>query len=121
MSVTTRSINHLTAHEKEPRLPIRDPTKVANTLRGKQFEMEAPSVRRMRGHKLSPTCVVLSSDDTTAFSGSKDNSLLRWDVETGKRTTMLPQWKRAARGSVPQVKEHSKEVSRVEFQAPRVA
>ena len=65
----------------------------------------------MRGHKLTPTCVVLSPDDTTAFSGSKDNSILRWDVETGKRVTMLPHWRKLPGGKVPAVKAHSKEVS----------
>lgn len=43
-------------------------------------------VRAMRGHKLSVTCVAVSSDDRTAFSGAKDCSIIRWDVETGKRT-----------------------------------
>lgn len=65
----------------------------------------------MRGHKLTPTCVVLSPDDTTAFSGSKDNSILRWDVETGKRVTMLPHWRKLPGGKTPAVKAHSKEVS----------
>lgn len=64
----------------------------------------------MRGHKLTPTCVVLSPDDTTAFSGSKDNSILRWDVETGKRVTMLPHWRKLPGRKVPTVKAHSKEV-----------
>eukprot|EP00904_Undaria_pinnatifida_P005902 jgi/Undpi1/2441/HiC_scaffold_13.g05822.m1 len=81
---------------------------VARGLAGKT--MPASSVRRMRGHKLTPTCVVLSPDDTTAFSGSKDNSILRWDVETGKRVTMLPHWRKLPGGKVPAVKAHSKEV-----------
>lgn len=65
----------------------------------------------MRGHKLTPTCVVLSPDDTTAYSGSKDNSVVRWDVETGKRVAMLPRWCKLPGGKVPTVKAHSKEVS----------
>lgn len=73
--------------------------------------MSPTAVRHMRGHKLSPTCVVLSPDDTTAFSGSKDNSIIRWDVETGKRVTMLPHWRKLPGGKVPSVKAHSKEVS----------
>jgi len=41
--------------------------------------------RRHRGHKLSITCVALSKDDQTLFSGSKDCTLIQWDVETGKK------------------------------------
>lgn len=85
------------------------PLQVAKGLQGQQIA--ASAVRHMRGHKLSPTCVVLSPDDTTAFSGSKDNSILRWDVETGKRIAMLPHWRKLPGGKVPAVKAHSKEVS----------
>eukprot|EP00903_Cladosiphon_okamuranus_P013170 g12283.t1 len=81
---------------------------VAKGLQGQQIA--ASAIRRMRGHKLTPTCVVLSPDDSTAFSGSKDNSILRWDVETGKRTTMLPRWRKLPGGKTPAVKAHSKEV-----------
>ena len=35
------------------------------------------------------TCVALSADDASAFSGSKDCSIIRWDVETGKLLQML--------------------------------
>eukprot|EP00752_Nemacystus_decipiens_P007081 g6344.t1 len=72
--------------------------------------IEASAIRHMRGHKLTPTCVVLSPDDTTAFSGSKDNSILRWDVETGKRVTMLPRWRKLPGARTPAVKAHSNEV-----------
>ena len=30
----------------------------------------------MRGHKLSPTCVALSRDDKTAYTGGKDCSFI---------------------------------------------
>lgn len=85
-----------------------DTSQVAKGLDGKQIP--ASTVRHMRGHKLAPTCVVLSPDDSTAFSGSKDNSIMRWDVETGKRITMLPYWRKLPGGKVPTVKAHSKEV-----------
>lgn len=75
----------------------------------------------MRGHKLTPTCVALSPDDATAFSGSKDNSIIRWDVETGKRVTMLPHWRKLPGGKVPAVKAHSKEVTTWGGGAPRRA
>ncbi len=35
--------------------------------------------------QLSATCVALTEDDTTAFTGSKDGTLVRWDVESGKK------------------------------------
>lgn len=87
---------------------VGDTSQVAKGLDGKQIP--ASTVRHMRGHKLTPTCVVLSPDDSTAFSGSKDNSIVRWDVETGKRITMLPHWRKLPGGKVPAVKAHSKEV-----------
>jgi hypothetical protein len=33
--------------------------------------------RVMRGHQLSVTCVALSDDDRTAFTGSKDCTIVR--------------------------------------------
>ena len=36
---------------------------------------------RRGGHDLPPTCVALSRDGRRAFSGSKDGSLVMWDVE----------------------------------------
>jgi len=57
---------------------------VAEQLRGFTFEEDDIQVRA--GHKLSATCVALSRDDTTAYTGSKDCSLVRWDIETGKKT-----------------------------------
>jgi len=38
-----------------------------------------------QGHKLAVTCVCLSSDDSTAYTGGKDCTVVRWDVETGKK------------------------------------
>lgn len=37
------------------------------------------------GHRLPVTCVCLSSDDSTAYTGGKDCAVVRWDVETGKK------------------------------------
>ena len=37
-----------------------------------------------RGHRYSATCVALSDDDTWLFSGSKDRTILHFDVTTGK-------------------------------------
>jgi ribosomal RNA-processing protein 9 len=45
--------------------------------------------RRLRGHELSATCVALGKDDRHAFSGSKDCSVIHWDVETGKKLAVM--------------------------------
>lgn len=53
------------------------------------------------GHKQSVTCVALASDDATIYSGSKDNSLLSWDTETGqKKAVIRPRWNRKTHGSL---------------------
>ena len=52
--------------------------------------IDAGRVSYHRGHDLTPTCVSLSKDGRFAFSGSKDGSLLMWDIESGKKTSLLP-------------------------------
>ena len=48
-----------------------------------------------RGHDLTPTCVALQNDGSHALSGSKDHSVLLWDVETNKKLSLLrPHWKK---------------------------
>eukprot|EP01100_Stratorugosa_tubuloviscum_P011117 TRINITY_DN489_c0_g1_i1.p1 TRINITY_DN489_c0_g1~~TRINITY_DN489_c0_g1_i1.p1 ORF type:complete len:502 (-),score=209.25 TRINITY_DN489_c0_g1_i1:139-1644(-) len=44
----------------------------------------------MRGHKSAVSSVALTPDDCIMFSGSKDGSLIKWDLETGKKLFMLP-------------------------------
>ena len=48
----------------------------------------SPSVRSLRGHRLSVTCTALSHDDTVAFSGSKDGTIIQWDVESGQKRAL---------------------------------
>ena len=48
-----------------------------------------------RGHDLTPTCVALSREGQHAFSGSKDGSLIMWDVEQGRKMTTMLSSKRA--------------------------
>lgn len=50
--------------------------------------------RSMGGHDLSVTCVALSSDERTIYSGSKDNSVVQWDAETGQKVVLRPKWSR---------------------------
>jgi len=53
-----------------------------------------------RGHDLSPTSVALSSNGHVAYSGSKDGSLLMWNVVNGgkKLNTILPVVKGSGEG-----------------------
>ena len=52
-------------------------------------------IKLLRGHDLTPTCVALQSNGQTAISGSKDHSVLLWDVEAEKRSfTLCNTWKK---------------------------
>lgn len=57
----------------------------------------------------SVTCVALTSDDGTVYSGSKDNSVIRWDLEVGgaSKIVLRPRWNRK---SHPDVQSSSGEV-----------
>lgn len=46
---------------------------------------EASEIRMLRGHKLPVTCLVISPDDKNIFSAAKDCSIIKWDVESGKK------------------------------------
>lgn len=46
----------------------------------------------LSGHKLAVTTVVLSPDELSVYSGSKDNSVVKWDSETGAKTILHPKW-----------------------------
>uniref|UniRef100_A0A8C4XE79 U3 small nucleolar RNA-interacting protein 2 n=1 Tax=Erpetoichthys calabaricus TaxID=27687 RepID=A0A8C4XE79_ERPCA len=51
---------------------------------------DVADVRLLKGHKLPVTCVVISPDDKHIFSSSKDCSIIKWDVETGKKVCTVP-------------------------------
>lgn len=57
---------------------------------------EVPNLEQstLAGHQLAVTCVALSTDDCTVYSGSKDNSVIRWDTETGAKTFIKHKWSR---------------------------
>lgn len=57
--------------------------------------IEDGKINLLRGHDLTPTCVALQSDGTTAISGSKDHSVILWDVEQQKKSlTLYKSWKK---------------------------
>lgn len=51
--------------------------------------LDAKYVTYHRGHDLTPTSVALSQDGHTAFSGAKDGSLMRWNVEEGRKLSCV--------------------------------
>lgn len=68
---------------------------VADTKEAAKEWIDAGHVKLLRGHDLTPTCVALQCSGQTAISGSKDHSVLLWDVENEKRSfTLCSQWKK---------------------------
>eukprot|EP00571_Detonula_confervacea_P005383 CAMPEP_0172314788 /NCGR_PEP_ID=MMETSP1058-20130122/23336_1 /TAXON_ID=83371 /ORGANISM="Detonula confervacea, Strain CCMP 353" /LENGTH=538 /DNA_ID=CAMNT_0013028735 /DNA_START=94 /DNA_END=1710 /DNA_ORIENTATION=- len=51
--------------------------------------LDAKYVTYHRGHDLTPTCVSLSQDGHTAYSGAKDGSLIMWNVEEGRKMSCV--------------------------------
>ncbi|XP_049440555.1 U3 small nucleolar RNA-interacting protein 2 isoform X1 [Epinephelus fuscoguttatus] len=51
---------------------------------------DASEIRVLRGHKLPITCLVISCDDKYIFSAAKDCSIMKWDVESGKKLHTIP-------------------------------
>jgi ribosomal RNA-processing protein 9 len=58
--------------------------------------VSAGHVKMLRGHDLTPTCVALQSNGERAISGSKDHSVIIWDVERSEKAfTLCETWKKA--------------------------
>jgi len=67
---------------------------LASVDSGAKAWIEAGRVKLLRGHDLTPTCVALKSDGEKALSGSKDHSVIFWDVEEEKKAlTLCQSWK----------------------------
>ncbi|CEM33402.1 unnamed protein product [Vitrella brassicaformis CCMP3155] len=49
-------------------------------------ELSFGSPRFYRGHKQTPTCVAVSPDERSAYTGGKDCAIIQWDLETGQKT-----------------------------------
>ena len=76
-------------------------------------------VHSLRGHDLTPTCVAMVGEDK-AISGSKDHSVLLWDLEQQcTLATLCPQWKKDATASTS--KKTSSSVARTAGQVLCVA
>ncbi|XP_041347577.1 U3 small nucleolar RNA-interacting protein 2-like isoform X2 [Gigantopelta aegis] len=46
-------------------------------------------IKVLRGHQLSVTCVVISPDSQCIFSAAKDCSIIKWNVEQGKKMHVI--------------------------------
>ncbi|KAF6029184.1 RRP9 [Bugula neritina] len=65
----------------------------ARKLKGKHFvpvaehilEPKPEDITLLKGHQLSLTCVVISPDNLFIYTGSKDCSVIKWDVQTQKK------------------------------------
>ncbi|XP_038553015.1 U3 small nucleolar RNA-interacting protein 2 isoform X2 [Micropterus salmoides] len=51
---------------------------------------DASEIRVLKGHKLPITCLVITFDDKYIFSAAKDCSIIKWDVESGKKLHTIP-------------------------------
>lgn len=57
--------------------------------------ISAGHIKLLRGHDLTPTCVALQTSGEKAVSGSKDHSVILWDIEQERKAvTLCPTWKR---------------------------
>ncbi|KYO22981.1 U3 small nucleolar RNA-interacting protein 2 isoform X2 [Alligator mississippiensis] len=57
-------------------------------------------IRVLRGHQLPITCLVISPDDKYIFSAAKDCSIIKWDVESGKKEHVIRGGKKGTEGHV---------------------
>lgn len=62
-----------------------DVEKDAGRVRFQVEDLKLGEARFNKGHKLPATCLCMSSDERTVYTGGKDCALLRWDVETGSK------------------------------------
>lgn len=58
----------------------------ARALRG--VHLSADTLRRLRGPRLSATCVAIAPDESFVVAGCKDGALVRWELPGGARTKL---------------------------------
>jgi ribosomal RNA-processing protein 9 len=57
-----------------------------------RLDIDACSRRDLSGHQSSVTCVAVTKDETSVISCSKDNSVVKWDIESGSKVELRPKW-----------------------------
>nr|XP_028574561.1 U3 small nucleolar RNA-interacting protein 2 [Podarcis muralis] len=60
---------------------------------------DASEIRVLRGHQLPITCLVITPDDKYIFSAAKDCSIIKWDVESGKKVHVIRRGKKGTKDS----------------------
>lgn len=63
-------------------------------------------IKTFRGHKLSTTSIAATENGLYAYSGSKDGSIIKWDLKTGKKLFVFP----GGRKDVEEFKGHTDHV-----------
>ena len=85
---------HAQISKQEESIASSSPEAQAKAWQQYEVSPNVHPITYLKGHDLTVTCVALHSSGATAYSGSKDNSVLCWDVERECcKSTVLPQWK----------------------------
>ncbi|KAG0367366.1 WD40-repeat-containing domain protein [Gamsiella multidivaricata] len=56
------------------------------------------AIRTCRGHSLSTTSIAATENGLYAYSGSKDGSIIKWDLKTGKKLFVFPGGRKSVEG-----------------------
>lgn len=88
-SLVANRLEFVISHHRRPALSILPPQ-----ISGPAW-VQAGVISLLKGHDLSPTSVSLQKSGDKMVSGSKDHSVLLWNVETETRIgTISPHWKK---------------------------
>uniref|UniRef100_A0A8D0BQG1 U3 small nucleolar RNA-interacting protein 2 n=1 Tax=Salvator merianae TaxID=96440 RepID=A0A8D0BQG1_SALMN len=68
--------------------------KLQRQIAGTLQPPDVSAIRILRGHQLPITCLVISADDKYIFSAAKDCSIIKWDVESGKKLHVIHRGKK---------------------------
>ncbi|KAF9003437.1 WD40-repeat-containing domain protein [Cyathus striatus] len=78
------------------------------------YDLIHPRILRVRGHKLPVTCAIASENCSMLFTAGKEGSIVKWDLSTGKKVTVLRKQHRDSKGKgkapEPDVQGHTDEV-----------
>eukprot|EP00112_Aurelia_sp_Birch-Aquarium-sp1_P016129 Seg363.12 transcript_id=Seg363.12/GoldUCD/mRNA.D3Y31 product="U3 small nucleolar RNA-interacting protein 2" protein_id=Seg363.12/GoldUCD/D3Y31 len=55
------------------------------TVAGQFSGYDKDNIKILKGHQLSVTCLVISQDGNFVYSGSKDGSIIKWCLKSGKK------------------------------------
>lgn len=63
--------------------------KLQRKIADKYIGANENEIIQLKGHSLSPICLIISPDDKFIYSGSKDCSLIKWCVESKKKVKIV--------------------------------